>query len=180
MAELDLGRVKRNVGKMLTQGAPEEEIDAYIADEGTTIDAVKAFKAPPANQSLGDQVKEAATGFGYGANIGMDAILNAMAAPVRVPINMASSALGYGDVIPELEAARKFNTVEPKTELGRVSQAVGEVAGGSVVPYGVAVKTGQVMGKAAPKITLRCFHQPGHQIFRHSADRSILIDFGVD
>jgi|SRR5271156_2345853 len=38
----------------------------------------------------------------------------------------------------------------------------------------------QFLGKAAPKITLRCFHQPGHQIFRHSVDRSILIDFGVD
>src|SRR5258705_443286 len=35
----------------------------------------------------------------------------------------------------------------------------------------------QFLGKAAPKITLRCFHQPGHQIFRHSVDRSILIDF---
>src|ERR1700746_118324 len=38
----------------------------------------------------------------------------------------------------------------------------------------------QFLGKAAPKITLRCFHQPGYQIFRHSVDRSILIDFGVD
>ena len=38
----------------------------------------------------------------------------------------------------------------------------------------------QFLGKAAPKITLRCFHQPGHQIFRHSVDRSILIDFRVD
>ena len=38
----------------------------------------------------------------------------------------------------------------------------------------------QFLGKATPKITLRCFHQPGHQIFRHSVDRSILIDFGVD
>jgi hypothetical protein len=37
----------------------------------------------------------------------------------------------------------------------------------------------QFLGKAAPKITLRCFHQPGHQIFRHSVDRSILIDFGL-
>jgi len=35
-------------------------------------------------------------------------------------------------------------------------------------------------GKAAPKITLRCFHQPDHQIFAHSVDRSILIDFGFD
>src|SRR6202021_1740535 len=34
--------------------------------------------------------------------------------------------------------------------------------------------------RPAPKITLRCLHQPGHQIFRHSVDRSILIDFGVD
>src|SRR3984893_2966862 len=38
----------------------------------------------------------------------------------------------------------------------------------------------QFLGKATPKITLRCFHQPGHQIFRHPVDRSILIDFGVD
>src|SRR6202022_1200171 len=38
----------------------------------------------------------------------------------------------------------------------------------------------QFLGKATPKITLRCFHQPGYQIFRHSVDRSILIDFGVD
>jgi hypothetical protein len=38
----------------------------------------------------------------------------------------------------------------------------------------------QFPGKAAPKITIRRFHQPGHQIFRHSVDRSILIDFGVD
>jgi hypothetical protein len=38
----------------------------------------------------------------------------------------------------------------------------------------------QFLGEAAPKITLRRFHQPSHQIFRHSVDRSILIDFGVD
>src|SRR5258707_1570584 len=38
----------------------------------------------------------------------------------------------------------------------------------------------QFLGEAAPKITLRRFHQPGHQIFRHSVDRRILIDFGVD
>src|SRR5450755_2048783 len=35
----------------------------------------------------------------------------------------------------------------------------------------------QFLGKAAPKITLCCFHQSGHQIFRDSFDRSILIEF---
>jgi lysozyme len=43
---LDLARVKRNVAKMVQANAPEADIDAYIAAEGTTVDAVKAFKAP--------------------------------------------------------------------------------------------------------------------------------------
>jgi hypothetical protein len=38
----------------------------------------------------------------------------------------------------------------------------------------------QFLGKAAPKITLRCFHQPGHQIFWHSVHSSVLIDSRVD
>src|ERR1700730_13679772 len=37
----------------------------------------------------------------------------------------------------------------------------------------------QLLGKAAPKITLRCFHQPGHDIFWHSVHSSALIDFRV-
>jgi hypothetical protein len=44
MADIDLARVKRNVGKMVGMGAPEADIDAYISSEGTSIDAVKAFK----------------------------------------------------------------------------------------------------------------------------------------
>src|SRR3982074_284920 len=38
----------------------------------------------------------------------------------------------------------------------------------------------QFLQKAAPKITLRCFHQAGHQIFWHSVESSVLIDFGVE
>lgn len=41
----DLGRIKRNVAKMVDMGAPESDIDAYISGEGTSIDAVKAFKS---------------------------------------------------------------------------------------------------------------------------------------
>lgn len=43
----DLGRIKRNVSKMVGMGAPEEDIDAYIAGEGTTVDAVRAFRPQP-------------------------------------------------------------------------------------------------------------------------------------
>lgn len=44
MAELDLARIKRNVKKMASMGAPEADIDGYIASEGTTIDAIRNFK----------------------------------------------------------------------------------------------------------------------------------------
>lgn len=41
LPQVDLGRVKRNVVKMMGQNAPETDIDAYIASEGTTVDAVR-------------------------------------------------------------------------------------------------------------------------------------------
>lgn len=49
----DLGRIKGNVAKMVSQGAPEKDIDAYIAAEGTSIDAIKAFKTDAASQPTG-------------------------------------------------------------------------------------------------------------------------------
>ncbi|KAB0680077.1 hypothetical protein [Aureimonas leprariae] len=42
----DLDRIKRNVAKMVDMGAPEGDIDLYIAEEGVTLDAVKAHKLP--------------------------------------------------------------------------------------------------------------------------------------
>lgn len=40
----DLARIKRNVAKMAAMGAPEADIDGYIASEGVTIDDVRNFK----------------------------------------------------------------------------------------------------------------------------------------
>ncbi|BCG91422.1 hypothetical protein [Mesorhizobium sp. 131-2-1] len=41
----DLARIKSNVAKMAAQGAPEQDIDGYIASEGVTVDDVRNFKA---------------------------------------------------------------------------------------------------------------------------------------
>lgn len=41
----DLARIKGNVKKMVSMGAPESDIDAYIAEEGVTIDDVRGFGA---------------------------------------------------------------------------------------------------------------------------------------
>ena len=40
----DLGKVKRNVSRMVEQNAPEADIDDYIRSEGTTLDQVRSFK----------------------------------------------------------------------------------------------------------------------------------------
>jgi len=40
----DLDRIKRNVAKMASQGAPETDIDGYIAAEGVTLDQVRAHR----------------------------------------------------------------------------------------------------------------------------------------
>lgn len=149
MAELDLGRIKRNVGKMVDQGAPETEIDAYISGEGTSVDAVKAFKAGP-KPDIGVDMAKGAT---YGFNEGIDNTLNMIAAPIRAPINYVSEKLGYGEAIPELQLARRANVAGPaETTAGRTAQAIGEVAGGSVAPTMGLLTAGRMMGAAAPGI----------------------------
>lgn len=44
----DLQRIKSNVSKMVAQGAPESDIDSYIAGEGATPDALKSLSSAPA------------------------------------------------------------------------------------------------------------------------------------
>lgn len=40
----DIAKVKRNVAKMASMNAPEEDIDGYIASEGLTVDDIRNFK----------------------------------------------------------------------------------------------------------------------------------------
>ena len=40
----DLGKIKRNVAKMVSQKAPEKDIDSYISSEGVSLKQVKEYK----------------------------------------------------------------------------------------------------------------------------------------
>ncbi|KAA5599941.1 hypothetical protein [Blastochloris sulfoviridis] len=42
MADPDYGRIKRNISKMISLGAPEADIDAYVASEGVTAEQLRA------------------------------------------------------------------------------------------------------------------------------------------
>lgn len=50
----DLARIKANVAKMAAQGAPEEDIDGYIASEGVTVDDVRNYSS---TQAASDRAK---------------------------------------------------------------------------------------------------------------------------
>lgn len=88
---------------------------------------------------------------------GLDATLNVIGSPVRVPINMASSALGYGEAIPPIELFSRANRGgeggfdEAKTTAGRFAGAIAEVAGGSVLPAGALIKAGQAVPALASR-----------------------------
>jgi hypothetical protein len=50
----------------------------------------------------------------------------------------------------------------------------------SDIVVGSPFQPSSIPAKASPKITLRGFHQPSHQIFWQSVESSVLMDFGVD
>jgi hypothetical protein len=47
MAEPDIAKIKRNIGRMIDLGAPEVDIDAYVAGEGVTVEQLRMPAAAP-------------------------------------------------------------------------------------------------------------------------------------
>jgi hypothetical protein len=57
----DIPKIKRNIGKMIDQGAPETDIDAYIEAEGVTLDMLKAQPAVSAGSEAATRSSVAPT-----------------------------------------------------------------------------------------------------------------------
>lgn len=57
----DLARVKRNVSRMIEMGAPEDEIDAYVASENTTPDELRRAGSPGYMAARADQERRQST-----------------------------------------------------------------------------------------------------------------------
>lgn len=91
--------------------------------------------------------KEVVGGFSGGFNKGVDALINL---PGSV-MNLGAEALGYGSPFEPVKVATRFNTGDdPRTSTGRVAEAIGEVAGGSVAPAGGLLAAG---ARAAPAVS---------------------------
>lgn len=109
-----------------------------------------------------DVAVDMAKGFGYGANVGIDDMLNVIGSPIRVPVNEAARLMGYeGELIPQIEAAQRFNVAGPaETEAGRYAQATGEVAGAASIPFMGAMGAPALMGSRAPQMMQQMARNP--------------------
>lgn len=87
----DISRIKGNISKMIAQGAPEADIDSYVAGEGVSLDQLKAPPIEPAPQvgMLEDAAKSTGAGL---ANAAAGTL--GMAGDARSLLSAGTDALG--------------------------------------------------------------------------------------
>ena len=173
----DLDRIKRNVEKMISLGASEDEIDAYVAGEGTTAEELrKTVLTPQAPKGLISDVVEQTT---QGIYEGLDDTLNLIGAPGRFVTNLATRNLGLGDLSQPVDffasapealasAAGEEDFERPgeaQSTVGRYARTVGRVGGGSVGPGAGMIKLAQTGAKLGSNAT---------RLFRHAAQNPVM------
>jgi len=154
----EIARVKRNIGKMIEQGAPEEDIDAYVASEGISLDDLRGEaspdrqerpSSPEGDMSVGNAVRATARGVPVvgGFLDEMNAATNAALDPL-VPTAVAE-ALGLEKIPGETFSERYEN--ELTRQRGR-DQAFDEEnpITSTALQIGGGVGAGGALLKAAP------------------------------
>lgn len=130
----DLDRVKRNISRMISLNAPEADIDAYIASEGTSVDAVRSYKpAEPAKPEV-SRMESLGRGLLQGGSFGFsDEIYGAGAGVV-------DKLFGSGDFGGTYERERDAVRAANKTarDVNPGSYLAGEIGGGVALPFGAA------------------------------------------
>jgi hypothetical protein len=153
----DIPRVKGNIEKMIAQGAPEADIDAYVAGEGLTPEALRNGGEQPSTAM--DMLKSAGIGLAKGA-------IGVAGAPGDLSDLLARGSKAAGDYIsgklgleksPELAPAIAPGAADiqkhiegvtgefyqPKTTAGKYAETAGEFLPSSLLgPGGLGVKVG--------------------------------------
>lgn len=126
MAEPDYGRIKRNISKMISLGAPESDIDAYVSSEGVTPEQLRGAQSPAADprDSFLGKVDSVVRGAADTLTLGF---ADEIAAGLGTGFGM------LGDYDAELNRQRGIDTADSENRFGyRLGgQLAGGVAGGA-------------------------------------------------
>ena len=167
----NMARIKGNIAKMIEQGAPETDIDAYIAGEGVSLpelngrqqetlaaDAGKSFDAGVAKGvatiggAVGDLSDLGARGIGAATNW----VERTIGLPESAPYDPQASVLRHLPTSKSMSEAIQRDyyggekPYQPQSKAGKLAHAIGEfapsaVAGpGGIVAKGVATVGGGV------------------------------------
>lgn len=169
VSRIDMGRIKRNVGRMAKLGAPAAEIDAYIASEGVTVEGVRAYREPDSKLNI---PTDSLTGLGTNLGAGINRALlemtggavdrsrnvinwgiagaNLLSGQEDLTANMIRNAVGDSNSIAGGLGAlgmRDPRSIQPQTMGERIAAGIGEGIGYTVAPemaFGVANRLGAV------------------------------------
>lgn len=142
----DLVRIKNNVAKMAAQGAPEADIDGYIASEGVTIDDVRNFKPQTAAPKTGRLEEE--RGFFRRVDDAVrgtaDMLTFGLADEISAGLGAATGIGGEaGDYEANLAAQRE------RDASGGAERFAGQLAGALILPGGSASTVGRAAASGA-------------------------------
>jgi hypothetical protein len=160
----DIPKVKRNIERMLAAGAPEADIDAYLATEGVTAETLRAAPReaamPPSmmegmgaepgqeSRSLGQQLRQA------GSTV--DNLVRAAASGMT--FGLADKAAGGMDYLtgnaPSYDAGVKAQRARTDA-LPAAQRVTGEVAGGLAGGVGLAKSGLTLAGRLGPALFRR-------------------------
>jgi len=142
----DISIVKGNIAKMIAQGAPESDIDAYLAGEGVSLDQLKADKQPDKYQqaAIDEQASLKAKGIdpgagltrrlAHGATFGADSTIMA---GLMTPLEMFKRGVGPGEAYNFAKAREDQIMGDARKNTGLLGTAA-EVLGGGVSGAGLA------------------------------------------
>lgn len=165
----DIPRIKSNIGSMIEQGAPEADIDAYLASEGVSLQDLHAI---PATEQAKDIAQSGGVGVAKGVISGLGgagdlrgllsqgvdyAAEKVGASPEQAQSfkDAASKVAGYtatGKILANAPTSRDIQSkveeytgefYKPKTKAGKYAQTVGEfLPAAALGPGRMSVKLG--------------------------------------
>lgn len=146
---MELKQVKENVRKMVSLGAPEEDIDGYIAAAGYTVDDVKNYRPP--QYSAADKAKYTLRAAGEGLTLGLGDVAAGLTNTVMSPIAKTAAALTEGTPLTAADFNPVKNFKEGRGDFVREQKdfakehaalnTLGELGGGLITGIGGAAKT---------------------------------------
>lgn len=159
----DLARIKNNVRKMVDMNAPEADIDAYIAEEGVSLDEVRAFKAapePPQSPEMQAGLAEMSAMTQNPAKARYDALpawqKPLVAASDVLQLTANGATFGFGDkAVAAARAPFSDKTYEQELEQARTqTQGARRRAGGAGVAAEITGAVAMPMKLASKGLTL--------------------------